>query len=355
MSTTPAIREAAGRLRAIQAWAKDHFPTYQDVVPYREEVLARYQPIFALDRIPSLTEEEFKSFLLFSNNRHWTLHRQGNKLCADMDLLREALSLLVDESRPLEERLDTLIPKTGDPMVPYLGRGVVTAILLIIAPDKYGVWNSTSDAGLKKLGVFPNFETGASFSERYLALNAVLQDLAREVGADLWTMDFLYYALDSYDDSKAATEGGDEEQPTELEESLDVHFGLEQHLHDFMRDNWDSILGSEWALLEQDGDVIGYKYQTDQVGEIDLLAKHKSEPRWLVIELKRNQTSDATVGQVLRYMGWVEEHLASDGEIVEGLIVAHSGDEKIRYALRHTSGVSLKLYEIDFRLKEPGA
>jgi len=278
-----------------------------------------------------------------------------------MDRLRQALAILVDESRPIEERLDLLIPRGRSTMVPYFGRGVITAILLVIAPDKYGVWNSTSEAGLKTLGVFPAPKSGASFSERYLALNAILHDLAREVGTDLWTLDFLHYALAEYDRVKGGDE--DEDTGTEIAEPAlvpgagsELRFELERYLHEFMRDNWNRIsLGAEWGLHEQDGDVVGFKYATGVIGEIDLLAKHRTEPRWLVIELKRDQSSDVTVGQVLRYMGWVRENLASDGESVEGLIVARSGDEKIRYALQFTNNVGLRLYEIDFRLVEPKA
>jgi len=42
----------------------------------------------------------------------------------------------------------------------------------------------------------------------------------------------------------------------------------------------------------------------------------RTVPRWLVVEHKRNQTSDQTVGQLLRYIGWVKRHLAEDGDVV---------------------------------------
>ena len=77
------------------------------------------------------------------------------------------------------------------------------------------------------------------------------------------------------------------------------------------------------------------------------------EPKWLVIELKRDQPSDKTIGQVLRYMGWVEEHLAGPGETVEGLVIAREQDERLRYALRHTRDVRLKLYQVKFEVGDP--
>lgn len=44
-----------------------------------------------------------------------------------------------------------------------------------------------------------------------------------------------------------------------------------------------------------------------------------------MIELKRDKSSDAVVGQILRYMGWVQKHLAENGELVSGLIIATEG------------------------------
>ena len=135
-----------------------------------------------------------------------------------------------------------------------------------------------------------------------------------------------------------------------------VQFYLETYLHQFMRDNWESIeLGQEWELHQEDGEVVGYEYKAGDIGYVDLLARHRSAPRWLVVELKRGQSSDATVGQVLRYMGWVKQNLASTGETVTGLIVAHSADAKILCALEYTIGVDLRLYEVDFRLISPGS
>ncbi len=95
-------------------------------------------------------------------------------------------------------------------------------------------------------------------------------------------------------------------------------FSLERHLHEFLRDNWShTSLGREWQLYDEEGKEAeaGYQYPCG-VGYIDLLAEHKDKPEWLVVELKRGQTSDSTVGQVLRYMGWVETYLAEPGETV---------------------------------------
>jgi RecB family endonuclease NucS len=73
-----------------------------------------------------------------------------------------------------------------------------------------------------------------------------------------------------------------------------------------------------------------------------------------VLELKRDQTSDATIGQVLRYMGWVKNHLATPGEEVLGMVIARDSDDAMRYALTAMQNVELRLYEVRFELRDPG-
>jgi RecB family endonuclease NucS len=134
-----------------------------------------------------------------------------------------------------------------------------------------------------------------------------------------------------------------------------LRFGLERHLHEFLRDNWDrTCLGKEWRMYAEEGNLeAGYEYPCG-VGRIDILARHWKKRSWLVVELKRDQTSDTTVGQVLRYMGWVKHHLAAPGEQVAGLIIARQDDDALQYALSNVQGVDLQLYEVDFRLLAPG-
>jgi RecB family endonuclease NucS len=208
---------------------------------------------------------------------------------------------------------------------------------------------------MKALGLWPEMERALPFGHRYEHVNAVLVELARTLGIDLWTLDSLWWRVDLTKEEqleiatpKSATSVEAPDEPVAAQ-----RFGLEKHLQEFLRDNWDkTALGRDWKLYEEDGDPeAGYEYPCD-VGRIDLLARHRAENRWLVIELKRNQSSDQTVGQVLRYMGWVGRNLAKPGEPVEGLVIAADADTSLRYALDVAPTVSLKLYEVEFRLKE---
>jgi hypothetical protein len=294
---------------------------YKEIVEPRDSVLARCQSVFSPENVTVITEEEFRSFLLSENNRHWSgLHRLGSKMCADMERLHEALAILVDEDRPVADRLDKA---TG------MSKNIATAILLIRYPDKYGVWNNCSESHMKNLDIWPVFDRKESFGSRYVKVNQIMLQLCNMLQIDLWTLDALWWYLDQ------KTEIVDPSTASALVRS-EQRFGIERHLHEFLRDNWNRLeLGQEWNIYQEPGDEeAGYEYPCD-IGRIDLLAKHKSEPRWLVVELKRDQTSDQTVGQLLRYIGWVKHHLAADDEVVHGLIICHKADDSLRLCIKH--------------------
>ena len=70
----------------------------------------------------------------------------------------------------------------------------------------------------------------------------------------------------------------------------------------------------------------------------------------LVIELKKGRSSDATVGQILRYMGFVKANLLESHQEVHGLIIAYSDDQNIRLALAMVPTVSFMRYQVNFAL-----
>lgn len=307
------------------------------IVESKGEVLDRFQPIFRIDNLSRLTEQDFSPLLYFEFNHHWSgLHRHLPKIRASMPQLREVLTELLDESKPMETRFNHAVEG-----VPGMGKAIVTAILQVVFPDKYGVWNNTSEGGLRVLKIWPNFEHGESNGSKYVKINEVLKELSKELNIDLWALDSLWWAVKS-------------DAPFEINEFCSsLGFRLERQLQEFIADNWERIsLNQEWSIYsEKDDDDVGVEYPCD-VGFIDILAKHKNNNDWLVIELKRNQTNDDAVGQVLRYMGWVKEKMAKPGENVQGLIIAREENQKLLYALNAAKNVDLRLYEVEFRLRQ---
>jgi len=273
-----------------------------------------------------------------------------------MARLREAIRILVDESQPLEKRLNVLFPPNKSNYIKGMGKAVATPILLVVYPDKYGVWNEPSQQGLKQLNLLPQFGRGASFADKYMMINKVLNNLARQYDLSLWQVDGVLGDLMNAGPSiirpAVAEEGIEAEQ---IKEAAEAEFGLESHLEDFIIENWDNLeLGKKYVLLDNDGDMVSKQYQTD-VGPIDILARSKDNREWLVIELKKGRSGDQVVGQIQRYMGWVLRHRVKhgDGESVKGLIILKNTDTKLEYALEVTHDIELMTYTVNFSLNKP--
>ena len=91
-------------------------------------------------------------------------------------------------------------------------------------------------------------------------------------------------------------------------------FVLEKHLEDFLVQNWSlTELGKDYVIYEDD-ENFGQQFPTD-TGPIDILAVSKDKKTLLVIELKKGRASDAVVGQIQRYMGYVKEELAESDKL----------------------------------------
>lgn len=129
-----------------------------------------------------------------------------------------------------------------------------------------------------------------------------------------------------------------------------VAFAMEKHLEDFLVKNWNQTeLSKTFSIYEEEGEPFGQQYATD-AGPIDILAVSKDKKRLLVVELKRGRASDAVVGQILRYMGYVKEQIAEPDQTVEGVIIALEDDQKLRWALVPVPSISFYRYQLTFTL-----
>jgi restriction system protein len=127
-------------------------------------------------------------------------------------------------------------------------------------------------------------------------------------------------------------------------------FALEKHLEDFLVQNWKQTeLGKYYDIYEEDGELVGQQYQSD-TGPIDILAISKDKKELLVVELKKGRVSDSVVGQIQRYMGYVQEELAEEGQKVKGVIIALEDDLRIKRALAVTTNIEFYKYQVSFRL-----
>lgn len=130
----------------------------------------------------------------------------------------------------------------------------------------------------------------------------------------------------------------------------EVSFALEAQLQQFLVANWESTdLGRKYDIYQDDGARVGVEYPTD-TGRIDILAVSKDGNELLVVELKRGRVSDKVVGQIQRYMGFVVEELASEGQKIRGAIIGFEDDANLRRALVVAPNIEFFRYEVKFRL-----
>lgn len=126
-------------------------------------------------------------------------------------------------------------------------------------------------------------------------------------------------------------------------------FALERHLEDFLVHNWaQTPLAANYKIF-QDEENTGRQFKTD-TGFIDILAISRDRKELLVVELKKGRASDAVVGQIQRYMGFIAEVIAEEHQRVRGIIIALEDDLRIRRALNVAPNIEFYRYEVKFDL-----
>ena len=322
-----------------------------------------------LDNIQTLDDDQLKKgYLNYFTNAAQTLNRvYRERIVRDARRFREVVKLLLDESVPVDQRLNAILD--GDLHIEGMGKGMASDFLMIAHPDKYCLWNGKTEKGLERLGLMPVFSRGTTSGDRYMEIwNAVkrLKDVTGSSGypdIDL----FLHCVGEPEPEGEQALRmvvQGEEGQHSELSvveplQQQDGGFayqitpGLENRLEEFIEQNLSKIgkekLGRDLTLY-QDEEGSGRQYST-AVGRIDLLAYDKNEKTWVIFELKRDIAGDSVVGQILGYIEWIKANKAKSDEKVEGVIVASGADSRIQYSLIGQSHVHLYTYAISFDLK----
>ncbi len=125
----------------------------------------------------------------------------------------------------------------------------------------------------------------------------------------------------------------------------DFTLAIEQYLEDILVAQWDSL---DWAANLE---YLGRQVPCGTLGRIDILARDRATGDFVVIELKRDQTDDETIGQLSRYMGWAEEHKAApQGVGVRGIIVVHQITPKLRAAALAHPNIDVYSYQLTVAL-----
>lgn len=132
-----------------------------------------------------------------------------------------------------------------------------------------------------------------------------------------------------------------------------MEFPLEEYLENFIVRNWKSIdFGEPLTLYVDDEGAPAQQYPTSE-GFIDLLAKD-TDGNLVVIELKKGRSNQQVVGQILSYVGWVNNNLAEKNQKVRGIIVAADGNRALLDAVSTVSDfISVKYYRVKFNFEDP--
>ena len=116
------------------------------------------------------------------------------------------------------------------------------------------------------------------------------------------------------------------------EEEYEKNYEDEIHIHKIYK-NEPGAIENGLKLVKGEEFNNGFKWRIPEygVGEVDLFCKDKND-NYVVVELKKRKGSDKTIGQILRYIGWVKRNICKNTEKVRGIIISREYDEKIKYA-----------------------
>ncbi len=120
-------------------------------------------------------------------------------------------------------------------------------------------------------------------------------------------------------------------------------YQLERDMCAFLLENLEMI---EPGLDEYEDVSKGKEYPCRvrrMLGAIDILAVDR-RGGFLVIECKRGAAKATALGQLLGYLGWVQEHLCTSGESARGALVVGRATPMLLYAVRAT-GLPISVWE----------
>ncbi len=150
-------------------------------------------------------------------------------------------------------------------------------------------------------------------------------------------------AHDNKVDSKVSDIEEEYEDPEYISSS---EFAYENDLKNYLAKNLE-LIEPGLSLYEEEG-FSGLEFPAGG-RYIDILAIDKNKS-FVVIELKVSRGYDRVVGQILRYMSWIEQNMSNDKKI-RGIIIASHITEDLKLATSRIKDVSLYEYELSLKIK----
>ena len=165
----------------------DNFSTNPGLKETETNVIKEYGEYF---RSGNFDWDIFEKFTKYDYNKEWTsLDRNNIRLKPQFDKLKNTIRRLLDESLPIQERLQDVI--RGKYKVKGAKIGIFSAILLVSYPDKYATWNSRTLDAVN--GILDDDEKKFKDPARdYQRFNNFVNGIAKDNGLTLWELDWLW-------------------------------------------------------------------------------------------------------------------------------------------------------------------
>lgn len=106
--------------------------------------------------------------------------------------LKEALRLLIDETKPIGDRLKAVLDRGGSHAISGLRINTVSKILAVHDPSRWPVYNSPVATTLRHFGYQP--PRGGGLAGKYEAYAKLMQEFMKECSArDVYALDWFFY------------------------------------------------------------------------------------------------------------------------------------------------------------------
>lgn len=349
------------QIQKLLVWFMESSETRKEWSALRKKAHEENHKWIQPDVIRKMTDEEletkFLGYYRTGGGRQTLNQIYRDRIIRDKKSFRETILCLLDEGISIEKRIEQTLD--GKYRIEGFGKAILTSFLMDFNPDKYCLWNNKTMMGFLVLG-WEVYKEKDSWSDAYLKVLKALQrlrDTRPEFNLTYDDVDMLLHTISAEDEGvevvRAITDGLEiSKRETVCKETENAEFTMEKYLEEFIEANFNKINFGAKLELYQDEESSGRQYPTS-IGYIDLLAVDKERKEFVVIELKKGKSGDVVMGQILRYMGWINEKLASPkGYSVRGIIILREKDERLEYALKLIQNVILFLYEVSFNVKE---
>lgn len=310
-------------------------------------------------------EEECRQVFKMLFDEKITVAARLNGALDKFDTIMEKRNRAMNESahswiglRALSVLLGYRFPETCNPIKPREWK-----VFCKFINNEFNIPNHTS-IGEQYEVFFEHIEALRKYIQNIPQIKSLHGQLTRGLEFDdkyfRWmTQDVIYVTARVFAGKKSDEKPVLKESVAEDEESKEVvlpagmEFPVEKYLEEFMVKNWDSIdFGEPLELFIDEDGTLGQQYVTD-VGIIDILAKDNNGD-FVVLELKKGAYDQRVIGQILAYIHWVKENLASANQKVWGIVIVGDGNQALFAAQQEVADrVKVKYYKVKLDIVDP--